>query len=221
MLHLLIRWVLGPLARAVYRPKIQGAEHVPVTGPVVFASNHLSAIDTALIPFIAPREVAFLAKAEYFTGKGPRNRLMANFLTALGYVPVERGNAHAGLAALSTAQHVLESGGAFGIYPEGTRSQDGKLHKGHTGVAQLTLATGALVVPVGLRGTEQLLPRGKKIPRPADVTVRFGAPLDFSRYDGMAESPPVRRSVTDEIMYAISELSGQEYVDNYHHRPPD
>ncbi|MBB3661873.1 MULTISPECIES: lysophospholipid acyltransferase family protein [Prauserella salsuginis group] len=219
MLHLLIRRGVAPLARMLWRPDVRGTENVPSDGPVIFASNHRSAIDTAVIPFVAPRPVAFLGKAEYFQGASPKDRLRAAFLSALGYVPVERGNAAAGLAALGAAQKVLDSGGAFGIYPEGTRSLDGKLHRGHTGVAALALATRAPVVPVALSGTEGLLPVGKKIPRLANVTVRFGEPLDFSRYDGLAASPPIRRAVTDEVMYAILELSGQEYVDAYHKRP--
>ncbi|KAA9158875.1 1-acyl-sn-glycerol-3-phosphate acyltransferase [Amycolatopsis acidicola] len=219
MLHLLIRLVLAPLARLVYRPDVRGTENVPLTGPVIIAPNHRAAVDTALIQIVTPRPVSFLGKAEYFTGKGPRARLMAAFLRALHYVPVERGNAMAGMAALEAARKVLESGGAFALYPEGTRSLDGRLHRGHTGVGALALATGAKVVPVGINGTEKMLPIGKKVPRLANVTVRFGEPLDFSRYDGMESSPAIRRAVTDEIMYAILELSEQEYVDRYHKRP--
>lgn len=221
VLHLLIQYVLAPLARLVYRPIVDGADRVPTTGPLIIAANHLSAVDTAVIPLVTPRPVAFLGKAEYFQGKGIKGRLMKNFLTALGYVPVDRGNAHAALSALDAATKVLESGGAFGIYPEGTRSRDGRLHRGRTGVAQLALSTGATVVPVALFGTEKLLPMGKIIPRLHRVTVRFGKPLDFARYDGLEASPAVRRSVTDEIMYAILELSGQEYVDRYHKRPEE
>lgn len=219
MLQLLIRRVLSPLARLVYRPEVHGAERVPLDEPVIFASNHRAAVDTFVIPIVAPRPVSFLGKAEYFTGKGPRARLMAAFLRALNYVPVERGNAAAGLAALEAARKVLERGGAFGIYPEGTRSLDGRVHRGHTGVGALALATGAKVVPVALTGTEKMLPIGKKIPRLAKVTVHFGEPLDFSRYEGMETSPAVRRAITDEIMYAILELSPLEYVDKYHKRP--
>ncbi|MGH3451355.1 MAG: lysophospholipid acyltransferase family protein [Haloechinothrix sp.] len=219
MLHLLIRYLLAPLARLMYRPVVEGADRVPKSGPLLIAANHLSAVDTAVIPIVTPRPVAFLGKAEYFEGKGIKGRLMAHFLSALGYIPVDRGNAHAALGALNAATKVLESGGAFGIYPEGTRSRDGRLHRGRTGVAQLALTTGAPVVPVALFGTEKLLPVGKLIPRPRRITVRFGEPLDFSRYDGLEASPAVRRAVTDEIMYAILELSGQEYVDRYHQRP--
>jgi len=219
LLHLLIRLVLAPLARAIYRPEVHGADNVPRTGPVIIAANHRAAVDTFVIPVVTPRPVSFLAKAEYFTGRSPKSRLMAAFLRALHYVPVERGNALAGMAALESARKVLEAEGAFGIYPEGTRSLDGRLHRGHTGVGALALATGAKVVPVALSGTEKMLPIGKKLPRLAKVSIRFGEPLDFSRYEGMESSPAIRRAVTDEIMYAILELSGAEYVDRYHKRP--
>ncbi|MFC3452056.1 lysophospholipid acyltransferase family protein [Amycolatopsis speibonae] len=219
MLPLLVRFVLGPLVRALYRPDIRGVENIPATGPVLLAPNHRAALDTGVITFTAMRPVKFLGKAEYFTGSGLRGKMMAGFLGGLGYVPVERGNAQAGLAALEAARKVLDAGGAFAIYPEGTRSLDGRLHRGHTGVAALALATGAKVVPVALSGTEGLQPEGKRIPRRAKITVTYGEPLDFSRYEGQDSSPAIRRSVTDEIMYAILELSGQEYVDSYHKRP--
>lgn len=219
MLQLLVRRVLAPLARVVYRPEVHGTEHVPLTGPVIFASNHRAAVDTFLIPVVAPRPVSFLAKAEYFAGRSPKSRLLAAFLRALDYVPVERGNAAAGMAALEAARKVLEAGDAFGIYPEGTRSLDGRVHRGHTGVGALALTTGAKVVPVALTGTEKMLPIGKKVPRPARVCIRFGQPLDFSRYEGLENSPAIRRAITDEIMYKILELSELEYVDKYHKRP--
>ncbi|ASR38945.1 acyl-phosphate glycerol 3-phosphate acyltransferase [Prauserella marina] len=219
MLRLLIRRVLAPLARLLYRPRVIGAENVPEEGAVLLAANHRSAVDTAVLSLVTPRYVRLLGKAEYFTGKGLRGRFLAAFVSALGYVPVERGNAAAGLAALGAARTVLDDDGAFGIYPEGTRSLDGKLHRGHTGVAALALTTGAKVVPVALEGTERLLPHGKLVPRLVKITVRFGEPLDFSRYDGLKDSPAIRRAVTDEVMYAIMELSRQEYVDAYHKRP--
>lgn len=218
-MQFLIRWVLRPLARFLWRPKVEGAGRVPVGGPVIFASNHRAAVDTAVIPLVTPRPVAFLSKAEYFSGTSLKGRLSARFLSALGYIPVDRGNAKAGLAALDAGRGVLDGGGAFAIYPEGTRSLDGRLHRGHTGVASLALMTGAVVVPVGLLGTEKVQPVGVRIPRIAPVTVRFGAPLDFSRYEGLEGSPAIRRAVTDEIMDAIAELTGQEYVDHYHRRP--
>lgn len=219
MIALLVRFVLGPLVRTIYRPRVDGVEHVPAEGPVLLASNHRAALDTGVITFATPRQVKFLGKAEYFVGKGIKGRLMAGFLGGLGYVPVERGNAQAGLAALEAARKVLDAGGVFAIYPEGTRSLDGRLHRGHTGVAALALATGAKVVPVAMFGTEKLQPKGTKIPRLAKIGIRFGEPLDFSRYEGQDSSPAIRRSVTDEIMYEILELSGQEYVDTYHKRP--
>jgi 1-acyl-sn-glycerol-3-phosphate acyltransferase len=218
-MQFLIRWVLAPLVRIIWRPRVVGADRVPLSGPVIFAANHRAAVDTAVIPLVTPRPVVFLGKAEYFTACSLKGRLVARFLTALGYVPVDRGNAKAGLAALDAGRTVLDGGGAFGIYPEGTRSLDGRLHRGHTGVASLALSTGAVVVPVGLRGTDQVQPVGKKLPRVAPVEVRFGEPLDFSRYDGLEGSAAIRRAVTDEIMDAISSLSGQEYVDSYHRRP--
>jgi 1-acyl-sn-glycerol-3-phosphate acyltransferase len=220
-MQFLIRWVLAPLVRFVWRPRVHGARGVPLHGPVIFASNHRAAVDTAVIPLVTPRPVAFLGKAEYFTGCGIKGKLLARFLTALGYVPVDRANAKAGLAALEAGRRVLEQGGAFGIYPEGTRSLDGRLHRGHTGVASLALSTGAVVVPVALLGTDKVQPVGAKLPRIAPVEVRFGRPLDFSRYEGLENSAAIRRAVTDEIMDAIAELSGAEYVDSYHRRPGD
>ncbi|MHA6797096.1 lysophospholipid acyltransferase family protein [Pseudonocardia bannensis] len=218
-MHLFIRWFLAPLVRLIYRPTVHGADRVPRTGPVILAANHRAAVDTAVIPIVTPRPVSFLGKAEYFTGTGLKGRLAARFLSALGYIPVDRANAKAGLAALDAGRGVLQAGGVFGIYPEGTRSLDGRLHRGHTGVAALALGTGAVVVPVGLVGTEKVQPVGKRIPRVAPVTVRFGEPLDFSRYEGLENSAVIRRAVTDEIMDAIARLTGQEYVDRYHRRP--
>ncbi|WP_133852800.1 lysophospholipid acyltransferase family protein [Labedaea rhizosphaerae] len=219
MLYQVVRRVLAPLLKAVFRPHVEGIEDVPPEGPVIFASNHLSFIDSIIIPLIAPRSVSFLAKAEYFEGGNLRQRMAGAFFSAMGAVPVRRGQGRAAVAALDAGIEVLNKGGGFGIYPEGTRSLDGKLHRGHTGVAQLALSTGALVVPVALLGTDKVQPKGKKLPRVHRFTVRFGKPLDFSRYEGMGASPPIRRAVTDEIMYAIMELSGQEYVDSYHKRP--
>lgn len=219
MLYRMLRATLALLARVVFRPRVEGLDKVPGTGPVILASNHLSFIDSVVIPLVVPRQVTFLSKEEYFVGRSPKKRLVATFLTAFGHVPVRRGEARAGVAALDVAGAVLARGGAFAIYPEGTRSLDLRLYRGHTGVAQLALTSGAPVVPVALTGTDRLQPVGKKLPRPHRVTVRFGTPLDFSRYQGLTNSQPIRRSVTDEIMYAIMELSGQEYVDRYHKRP--
>jgi 1-acyl-sn-glycerol-3-phosphate acyltransferase len=197
---------LNPLIRA------EGRRHVPAHGPVILASNHLSFIDSVVIRLAAPRRVIFLAKAEYFTGSGLRGRLARWFFTAVGSVPVARGQHRAATAALDTALEVLAAGDVFGIYPEGTRSLDGRLYRGRTGVAWLALTSGAPVVPVALHGTERLQPVGKRLPRPHRVTVRFGHPLRFS---GDQASARTRRAVTNEVMAAIAELSGQERADRF------
>ncbi|HEY7596428.1 MAG TPA: lysophospholipid acyltransferase family protein [Actinophytocola sp.] len=219
MLNQFVRHVLAPLARLVYRPRVEGLENVPTEGPVIIAANHRAVLDTAVISLVVRRPVRFLGKAEYFTSRGVRGRLMAAFVDALGFIPVERGNAHAGLAALNAGQNVLNNGGVFAIYPEGTRSLDGRLYRGHTGVAVLALTTGAAVVPVALTGTEKLMPRGGKIPRYAKVSIRFGEPMDFAQIT--ERNLRARRRVTDEVMAAIRELSQQEYVDSYHRRPDE
>jgi 1-acyl-sn-glycerol-3-phosphate acyltransferase len=219
VLYEVLRGVASPALKVLYRPNVEDVANVPKRGPVILASNHLSFVDSVVIPLVAGRPVAFLAKSDYFTGRSPRQRFVGGLLGALGHVPVDRGKGRAALAALDVATEVLTAGGAFGIYPEGTRSLDGRLHRGHTGVAQLTLTTGAPVVPLAVIGTDAMMPKGARIPRHTPITVRFGRPLHFDRYDGLADSPAIRRSVTDEIMYAILELSGQEYVDAYHKRP--
>jgi 1-acyl-sn-glycerol-3-phosphate acyltransferase len=192
--------------------RTEGTEHVPAAGPVILASNHLSFIDSVVIRFAAPRRVTFLTKAEYFTGRGLRGRLMRWFFTRAGSVPVARGQHRAAQAALDTALAVLADGNVFGIYPEGTRSLDGRLYRGRTGVAWLALTSGAPVVPVALDGTDRLQPVGKRIPRPHRVTVKFGPPL---RFTGDPSSPSARRAVTNEVMQAIGELSGQERADRF------
>ncbi|MDQ3577639.1 MAG: 1-acyl-sn-glycerol-3-phosphate acyltransferase [Actinomycetota bacterium] len=215
MFYRALRAVLSSLARVFLRPVVEGAERVPATGPVILAINHLAVIDSFVVPMMVSRKVAFLAKAEYFEGRS----LTGTLFRALGAIPVQRDNSRAALASLDVAGEVLDRGIAFAIHPEGTRSLDGRLYRGRTGVAQLALEHRALVVPVALIGTDKVQPSGKKFPRPHRITVRFGEPLDFTRYDGMASSLPIRRAVTDEVMYAIMELSGQEYVDSYHKRP--
>lgn len=192
--------------------KVQGREHLPRTGAVIVASNHLSFVDSVVLRLAAPRRVTFLAKAEYFSGTGLRGRLVRWFFTAVGSVPVARGKHRAATAALDAACEVLNGGNVFGIYPEGTRSLDGKLYRGRTGVAWLALTTGAPVMPVALEGTERLQPVGKRLPRPHRVTVRFGPPLHFT---GDPASARTRRAVTDEVMVAIAELSGQERTDRF------
>jgi 1-acyl-sn-glycerol-3-phosphate acyltransferase len=219
LLYWVLKLVLGPLTRLLYRPVVEGLENLPADGPVILAPNHLSFADNLIIPIVVPRRVTFLAKAEYFMGTGFRGRLSRWFFSSLGHVPVERGRGRAAKDSLETSLRVLAQGRAFTIFPEGTRSLDGRLHRGRTGVARLALQSGAPVVPVGLVGTERVMPVGRRLPRICPLTIRFGKPLDFSRYHGMEDSLPVLRSVTDEIVYAILELSGQEYVDNYQQRP--
>lgn len=215
----MIKALVGPAARAIYRPDVTGLENIPADGPVILASNHLSFIDSMVIPIVVPRQIPFLAKAEYFKGTGLKGRVMRWFFTSMGMVPVERDNARASLASLQVLEDVLRRGGAVAIYPEGTRSLDGKLHKGRIGVARLALNTGAPVVPVALTGTAEVQPVGRTIPRISKIRVRFGPALDFSKYQGVKASAAIYRTVTDQIMYAILEQSGQVYVDEYHVRP--
>ena len=221
VLYEVLHATVPPVARAVWRPTVEGIEHVPMSGPVLIASNHLSFADSVVIPIVAPRKVAFLAKAEYFTGRGLKGRLTRAWFEGLGMVPVDRADTRAALNSLDTALAVLARGEAFGIYPEGTRSRDGRLYRGRTGVAQLALTAGVPVVPVGLCGTADLQPVDATWPRLAKVTVRFGPPLDFAdRFEGVAPGR-ARREVTDEIMDAIHALSGQERAESYNERPID
>lgn len=218
-LYYLIRWVIAPLARLVYRPEIEGRNHIPRTGPVILASNHLSFIDSFVIPTFAPRPVYYLAKSSYFDGTGVRGWISRRFFSALGATPVERGAGQAALDALDQQQRILQSGRAIALYPEGTRSLDGRLYKGRTGVAFLALQTGAKVVPVGLSGTNDAMPVGAKWPRlHPKVSIRFGEPLDLTPH-GAASSGKARRLATDEIMAAIHALSGQELAGAYNEAP--
>ncbi|UOY02976.1 lysophospholipid acyltransferase family protein [Blastococcus sp. PRF04-17] len=203
---------IGPVVHAVYRPRAEGTENVPATGGAILASNHLSAADWIFMPLLLKRRVTFLAKAEYFTGKGVKGTLRRFFFSAAGQVPIDRTNASAAENAIQTGMRILREGKLLGIYPEGTRSPDGRLFRGKTGVARTALETGAPVIPVAMVYGKKKLPFGRRITR---VTVKYGKPLDFSRYDGLAGDRFVERSITDEIMYEIMTLSGQEYVDVY------
>jgi 1-acyl-sn-glycerol-3-phosphate acyltransferase len=212
----LIKAVLGPLMRLMFRTRVEGAEKIPGEGPVILAGNHLTFIDSMLLPVVSgARPVYFIGKDEYVTGKGIKGRAMAWFFTGVGMIPVDRDGANGGVAALMTGRRVLEEGKIFGIYPEGTRSPDGRLYRGRTGIARLTLMTGAPVVPFAMIGTDKLQPGGKGLPRPGRVTVRFGEPMEFSRYEGMDRDRYVLRAVTDSVMTEVMRLSGQEYVDMY------
>ncbi len=210
MLYLVVRFLLRPLFHVVLRMHVTGRENVPATGPVILASNHLSFIDSMVIPLSAPRRVHYLAKAEYFTGTGVGGWLTRTLFTALGAMPVQRQTSRAAQEALDTALAVLRRGEGFGIYPEGTRSRDGRLARGKTGVAWLALTADCPVVPVGITGTDRIQPVGASWPRPRRCSVAFGKPLTFPEHAGQAGSNKVRREVTDRIMEAIAELSGQE-----------
>ncbi|WP_430382341.1 lysophospholipid acyltransferase family protein [Streptomyces sp. P10-4] len=211
----LIKAALGPIMRLMFRPQVEGAEHIPGDGPVILAGNHLTFIDSIVLPVVTKRQVFFIGKDEYVTGKGVKGRLMAWFFTGVGMIPVDRDGASGGVAALMTGRRILEEGKIFGIYPEGTRSPDGRLYRGRTGIARLTLMTGAPVVPFAMIGTDKLQPGGRGIPRPGRVTVRFGEAMEFSRYEGMDRDRYVLRAVTDSVMAEVMRLSGQEYVDMY------
>jgi len=221
MEYILTRLIVGFIFRLVWRPRVVGVEHVPASGPVIIASNHLSFIDSIVIPLAVPRQVRFLAKAEYFEGKGLRGRGTALFFRLIDAVPVRRTGNRDSMRSLELALEVLREGTAFGIYPEGTRSRDGRLYRGRTGVAHLALTAGAPVVPVGLSGTDKLQPIDARLPRIVPVTVTFGAPIQVAgRYDGVPLGK-ARREITDEIMRAIAALTGQEEAGVYNERAPD
>jgi 1-acyl-sn-glycerol-3-phosphate acyltransferase len=218
MLKLFSRLTLGPLARGLFRATIIGRNNVPKTGPVLLASNHLSFIDSVIITLFAPRPVSFLAKDSYFTGTGVKGFISRNFFKGIGAIPVKRGAGLAAQEALDSGLELLHDGEAFAIYPEGTRSRDGRLYRGKTGVAWLALNAGVPVVPVALTGTDKVQPVGTKGIRPAKVTIQFGEPLDLSRH-GKADSGRARRHATDEVMDAIAALSGQERAPGYNEPP--
>ena len=207
--------ILGPALRLLFRPWVKGEQHVPLTGGAILASNHLSFSDSFFLPLVISRRVTFLAKADYFTGPGLKGWLTARFFRSAGQVPVDRSGGKASDAALRTGVRVLRSGEVLGLYPEGTRSPDGRLYRGKTGVARMALEAGVPVLPVVMIDTEKIQPPGQAMPKIGRVGVVIGEPLDFSRYEGLEEDRFVLRSVTDEIMYALMELSGQEYVDIY------
>ena len=206
---------MGPLLSLLGRPKVEGLEYVPHSGPMILASNHLAVADSFYLPLVVTRRITFLAKAEYFTGTGLKGRFQRWFYTAAGQVPIDRSSGSAAHATLATAVRILREGRLLGIYPEGTRSPDGRLYKGKTGVARMALEAGVPVIPVAMIGTDRVNPIGSKMWRPRKVHIKIGEPLDFSRYHGMAGDRFIERSMTDEIMYALMELTGQTYVDMY------
>ena len=220
-MYTVLHAVVPPLAKVIWRPTVTGLENVPRTGAVILASNHLSFADSLVIPIVAPRKVHFLAKSDYFRGGGVKGTLQKAWFEGMGMLPVDRDDPKAALGSLDTALEVLRRGEAFGLYPEGTRSRDGRLYRGRTGVAHLALTAGVPVVPVGITGTERLQPVGARLPRIVPITVRFGAPIEVAgRYDGVPLGK-ARRLVTDEIMAAIQLLSGQEEAGVYNDRAPD
>ncbi|MBT2385196.1 1-acyl-sn-glycerol-3-phosphate acyltransferase [Streptomyces sp. ISL-11] len=213
--RILLKAILGLLLRVLYRPKVEGTERIPGSGPVILAGSHVTFVDSLVLALVVKRQVFFIGKDEYVTGKGVKGRLMAWFFTSSGMIPVDRDGGRGGVAALMTGKRVLDEGKVFGIYPEGTRSPDGRLYRGRTGIARLALMTGAPVVPFAMLGMDKVQPGGKGMLRIAPVTVCFGEPLDFSRYEGMDRDRYVLRAVTDEVMSEVMRLSGQEYVDVY------
>lgn len=215
MAYALLKAILLPLLSLIFRPKVEGLSHVPTKGPAIIASNHLSFSDSIFMPLVVSRRVTFLAKSEYFTGKGIKGRAVAAVFRALGQVPVDRSGGRSSEAALETGLRILREGNLLGIYPEGTRSPDGRLYRGRTGIARMALESGVPVIPVAMIDTDKIQPPGKALPKIMRVGIRFGAPLDFSRYEGMSTDRFILRSVTDEIMYALMDLGGQEYVDMY------
>ena len=211
----ILKAVMSPILRLLFRPWVTGLEHVPPTGGAILASNHLSFSDSIFLPLVVPRRVTFLAKSDYFTGRGVKGRLKSLFFRSIGQLSVDRSGGKASEAALGCALKVLGGGRLLGVYPEGTRSPDGRLYRGKTGVARMALSAGVPVIPVAMIDTHKMQPPGKLMPKIMRVGVVIGEPLDFSRYAGMEGDRFVLRSMTDEIMYEIMTLSGQEYVDTY------
>jgi 1-acyl-sn-glycerol-3-phosphate acyltransferase len=209
------RVLAGPFLRLLARPEVIGAGHIPASGGAILASNHLSIVDSVFLPLMLPRPVTFAAKSEYFTGTRLIDRATSAYLRATKQLSVDRAGARAAQDMLDAALGLLREGALFGIYPEGTRSPDGRLYRGRTGIGWLALNAGVPVLPVAMIGTDRVLPPGHKIPRPSRIEVRIGAPMDLQVYQGQPAGARQRRAVTDEVMQAIRALSGQEYVPVY------
>lgn len=206
--------LVGPLCRVLYRPQVRGMDRLPAAGPVLLAANHLSMMDPVFLPVILPRRISFIAKADLFHGRGLRGRLVAGFVRGVGMLPVDRTGGRASQAGIDAAVAALREGRIFGLFPEGTRSPDGRLYRGRTGVARIALQSGLPVYPVAMIGTDALF-RRSRLPRIRRVRVVIGEALNFSRYAGQSDDPLVLRAITDEVQAAIQALSGQEYVDTY------
>ncbi|MEI7454099.1 MAG: lysophospholipid acyltransferase family protein [Actinomycetes bacterium] len=212
--YALLKAFLSPILMGLFRPKVKGLRNVPHLGPLIIASNHLSFSDSIFMPLVVPRKVTFLAKSEYFTSPGLKGFIKKITFIALGQVPVDRSGGRASEAALITGLKVLERGDCIGIYPEGTRSPDGRLYKGRSGIARLAIESGAPVIPVAMFNTAEIQPTGQVVPKVRRVEMIFGEPLYFENY-GDSTDQKVLREVTDRIMNTIQALSGQEYVDMY------
>lgn len=216
MFYWVVKAILGPVLAVLWQPRAEGVENVPRQGPAILVGNHLSFSDHFFGPLPLPRKITFLAKSDYFTGKGVKGLFTRLFFTGVGQLPIDRSGGKASEAALRTALRVLNQNKLLGIYPEGTRSPDGKLYRGKTGVARMILESQAPVIPMAMINVDKIMPPGRTIPKlGVRPKVVFGKPLDFSRYYGMEKDPKILRAVTDELMYALMELSGQEYVDRY------
>ena len=212
---LMKHWVIGPLLTTVFRPWVKGLENVTRTGPLIVVCNHLSFVDSVFLPLMIDRQMAFLAKSDYFTGKGIKGWFIRFFMTSAGQLPIDRSGGKASEASLNAGLQVLAEGGVLAIYPEGTRSPDGRMYRGRTGVARIILEAHVPVIPAAVIGTEKVMPLGSNIPKVHRVGVVIGEPLDFSRFEGMETDRFVLRSITDEIIYEMNALSEQEYVDVY------
>jgi 1-acyl-sn-glycerol-3-phosphate acyltransferase len=208
----LSRILAGPFLHTIWRPKVTGAEHVPASGGAILAANHQSVVDSVFLPLMLDRPVTFSAKAEYFTASGPAARLWAAYLKATNQLRMDRDGPRAAQDTLEAALALLQQGQLFGIYPEGTRSPDGRLYRGRPGVGWLALKSGLPVIPVAMFGTRRVLPPGRVVPRPGRIEIRIGAPLKFG--PEITSGPPgkARQQITEQVMTAIRELSGQEYV---------
>ena len=209
------RVLAGPFLHLLWRPEISGLEHIPASGGAILASNHLSIVDSVFLPLMLPRPVTFAAKSEYFTGTRLVDRLTGAYLRATKQLSVDRAGARAAQDMLESALRLMRGGALFGIYPEGTRSPDGRLYRGRTGIGWLALSSGLPVIPVAMIGTDRVLPPGSKIPRLSRIRVRVGEPLTFTALRARGTGARQRRAVTDEVMRSIQALSGQEYVPVY------
>ncbi|MHB1067667.1 MAG: lysophospholipid acyltransferase family protein [Candidatus Nanopelagicales bacterium] len=207
--------VVGPWLRVLFRPWVEGVEHVPDKGAAILASNHLSFSDSFFLPLVVPRPITFLAKSDYFTGSGIKGLFTKAFFAGVGQVPVDRSGGRASEAALRTGQRILGEGSLLGIYPEGTRSPNGRLYRGKTGLARMAMESEVPILPVAMINTFEIQPPGQLRPSIRRVGVRIGRPLNFDRYEGLSNDRFVLRSVTDEVMYELMSLSEQEYVDMY------